>query len=452
MQREREQRPFSAMKEMKSGEYSPEIDELEKKRDRHGEPKRPCKGNCGRSYTLTTLRKYSGMCCRCRDAQQNKRGHYTAKNALNKGYYKASAWKTRNRESDSDNDEKKETDDSENDSDFTDSDTDSSSDDEKEQVRAHARPFRQREFKEHTASEAEREYEEAHPPEIDDDNFVVDEDVVEMEYERPGKSADETELEAEVRDLQFENALPSKYWNRTTKKKPTKPKPKPAPPPPKTNKPKRRSKRIRSDDDDDKQEGEEDSSGMDEKHNNHKPCHSKPSVIYVDDDGKTHAVPCKRPRLTLPERASKHTEQLSREYTLDALSEVADEIQPPLVAVAAPVAIVAVVPPPAKIAHIDSLRSLRHLYADADADEPEPPLVRLKDRLLALRDIRAQIQTELDREVPTSHECRVCGKATDLKCTKCQWARYCSAECQKLDWVRQHRRRCSHEAELRMLF
>jgi hypothetical protein len=190
--RERTKNGYKAAAEMKTGEYAPEVDELEKERVA-GEPKEICGGQCGREYTLTTLKKYDGMCCLCRTAElQTTGGEYTDKNALNKGLYKSAT----DNLSDKDSDEETE---SENESGSSSSDDSDYEAEKEEKERSKPKPKRKAKPK----AKAKSKW----PKVIDDTNFVVDDETVHYEYERKDKRPPKNELEEEAFDLAHTTSL-----------------------------------------------------------------------------------------------------------------------------------------------------------------------------------------------------------------------------------------------------
>lgn len=53
---------------------------------------------------------------------------------------------------------------------------------------------------------------------------------------------------------------------------------------------------------------------------------------------------------------------------------------------------------------------------------------------------------DVDKEIKTSSEsCSVCMKKTETmkRCSRCKNVRYCSVECQKEDWIKQHKEVCA---------
>ena len=89
-EKEKKEHPETAMKEMKEGEYSPEIeDAIEFKRRRGDGYKEFCAGTCGKEYSPETLKKYGkGMCSKCYDRfLERTGGHYSEENAKKRKFY-----------------------------------------------------------------------------------------------------------------------------------------------------------------------------------------------------------------------------------------------------------------------------------------------------------------------------------------------------------------------------
>lgn len=199
-QREKRRRPEKIMLELDMERYIPETDELEKNRRRH-EPKELCQGSCGKEYTITTLTKYNGMCCRCRESKENKTGHYDRNNALKKGHYKNATSQWQDEESEESDDSSSDYEpDSSSDNDENNADKKHSTEDEKEEESSE-------EEEEETITRIKAPRKITRGRKFTDETFVAPENWIEEDYSRPNKRKNETELEAEQKDLLFEQTV-----------------------------------------------------------------------------------------------------------------------------------------------------------------------------------------------------------------------------------------------------
>lgn len=374
-----------AMEDMKKKKYTPSADELEKRRERY-EPKKPCKGTCNRSYTITTLAKYGGMCCRCRERRTDRKGHYTDEQKLKKGFFEVMETNIHDPVSGSD-----ESDDSSSDFDESETEAETEAGDGKDS----------KEDKGDPESDGDKHV-------ADDDDFVVPDDVVEEEYEVPGADDCKTELEREARELQFYNSLPSKKGLK-----------------PKSNK-RRRPKRKRVVEEKDLMSDLRDlADGLDHKHNgaaSTEPPQKKSRLKLGTRPAQGASAAVKPPEVVdlssddAKEKKDgdkqKRGEQERQELEKLGVDLFGDETA-------------AQQPAPA----------LETVVPETAQDQ----LAKLRAAVLRFN----VIHIAYDKSV-----CRRCFHPAQQRCSLCHQAYYCDKECQMADWRDRHRARCTMEADM----